>query len=160
MIRLDIGSGGPGEDGRIGVDPYAPGADVVAFGWALPYDDSSVDEIFSSHALEHIEKRKVVPTLTEWARVIKPEGKIIIRVPDLVWCCTHWLQHQDNGWSMDTLFGHQAHEGEFHRTGFTKALMKGYLQEAGLVLVVYEELETHGQKTMSFECTKASSLTT
>lgn len=154
MIRLDIGSGGPGEEGWIGVDPYAPDADVVAFGWALPYEDSSVDELRSIHALEHIEKRQIVPTLAEWRRVIKPDGRIDIRVPDLVWCVTNWLKYQDDGWSMATIFGHQAHEGEFHKTGFTEALMLGYLKEAGLQLVSYEVIQSHGQPTMCFGCTK------
>ncbi len=150
-LRLDIGCGEVPLEGFTGVDLYKA-AQVIAPMWKLPYSDGTVDEIYSSHALEHVGKFQVVPTLKEWARVLKPEGRITIRVPDLEWCCRHWLAHQNTGWDMDVLFGIQTTEGEFHKTGFTRRIMESYLAEAGLHLVRYEDLQTHGQKTMSFEC--------
>ncbi len=160
-IRLDIGSGDQtGESEFLRVDPFVDSSDIKAMMWDLPFADDSVDEIFTSHALEHIGRGQVVETLTEWRRVIKPGGKITIRVPDLVWCCEHWLQvakenpTECDGWDMAVLFGSQTHEGEYHKTGFTYPLMAKYLYQAGLRLDHFEKLWTHSQQTLSFEVSK------
>ena len=154
-LRLDIGFGGVKYAPEyIGVDPYFEGAEVKAFADKLPYKDNSVDEIYCSHVLEHVAKLEVIPTLKEWHRVLKPQGKLILRVPDLVWCCERWLKYQTTGWEMDIIFGNQGREGEFHKTGFNKGIMMNYLKESGFICERYEEIETHSQKTLSFECKK------
>jgi predicted SAM-dependent methyltransferase len=155
LVRLDIGSGqSHGNDGWIGIDPFSPNADLRCFMWDLPHDDNTVDEIYSSHALEHVEKKLVLPTLKEWYRVIKPGGKVTLRVPDLEWCCNWFLAHQTTGWDMDVIFGNQAHKGEFHKTGFTKDILKYYVIQAGFTITKYAEISTHSQKTLSVELTK------
>lgn len=157
-VSLDIGCGTKDEwiEGDwIRVDPYIQNHEVVrAFAWKLPCKDNSVDEIYCSHVLEHLYKAQIVPTLQEWYRVIKPEGRIRILVPDLAWCCQWWLNHQTNGWDLDIIYGGQSREGEAHHTGFNRQIMLDYLKEARLVCKKFEEMETHGQKTLSFECYK------
>jgi len=161
-IRLDIGSGGKASahlgSGWLGVDPFCKDADVNADMWDLPFADDSVDEIFTSHALEHISKAQVAMTLREWQRVLKYGAKLTIRVPDLEWCCRNWLSHQTTGWEMDTIYGHQGHPGEFHKTGFSKDILQQYARQAGLCVVHFERLKTHGQETLSLECTKSKYL--
>lgn len=156
-IRLDIGSGlqtdyDPGD--WIRVDAYAQGADIKAFADKLPYEDNSVDEIWSSHMLEHVGKFEVVPTLKEWFRVLKSEGKLTLRVPDLAWCCQWWLDHQTTGWDMDILFGNQSRDGETHKTGFNREIMVDYLHQARFQVKEFNELDTHSQKTLEFICQK------
>lgn len=140
MIKLDIGSGGKsGDSSFIGVDAYVESADVKAFMWDLPYEDNSVDVIFSSQALEHVSKFDVIPTLKEWNRVLKPGGKLQIIVPDLEWAVRFWLDYIDKpdatGWPMDIIFGNQKHEGEFHKTGFTPKIMWQYFHLSGMWFV-------------------------
>jgi predicted SAM-dependent methyltransferase len=158
FLLLDLGCGTKDEwlkeEGWIHIDAYAPDAQVKAFIWDLPYEDNSVDEIYCSHVLEHFHKAQIIPTLQEWHRVIKPEGRIRILVPDLVWCCQWWLDHQTNGWDLDIIYGGQSREGEAHHTGFNRQIMLDYLKQVGLVCKKFEEMETHGQKTLSFECCK------
>ena len=154
-IRLDVGSGGRSPDPEwLGVDLFAPEADVRAPMDKLPFPDGSVDEIFSSHALEHLGKFDVARVLREWHRVLRPGGKLTVRVPDLKWCCRWWLDHQTTGWDLDVIFGNQTRPGEFHCTGFNRPIMDRYLTEAGFRINKYEELQTHSQKTMSFEAEK------
>ena len=130
-INLDIGSGGPsGDDRFIGVDAFIS-ADVKALMWALPYDNETVSSIYSAQALEHVPKDLVIPTLKEWRRVLKPGGRLQIQVPDLRWAALCWLSYPSTKWTMDILYGHQKHEGEFHKTGFTMEILKGYIEEAG-----------------------------
>ena len=52
------------------------------------------------------------------------------------------------------IFGNQQHGGEFHKTGFTLRIAMQYLLDAGFLIMKYEELKTHAQKTMSFEALK------
>ena len=132
MIRMDVGSGPKPHEGFTGVDLYADAPGIVkAPMHKLPYEDETVDEIYSSHALEHIGKYEVVHNLKEWWRVLKWYGRLTIEVPDLEWVCKNWLKYRDNGWNMDAIFGDQSTPGQYHKTGFTKQLMYAYLAEAG-----------------------------
>lgn len=76
----------------IGVDN---GADEALFGHPIRPDikvktcedlglfaSQSLDFIFSSHLLEHVEWEKVPATLKEWMRVIKVGGHLVLYLPD------------------------------------------------------------------------------
>ena len=45
--------------------------------------DSSIDAVFSSHNIEHLYPHEVPLALTEFKRVLKPDGFIVITCPDL-----------------------------------------------------------------------------
>jgi predicted SAM-dependent methyltransferase len=155
MVRLDMGSGGKRGGEWLGVDPYVDDAEVQAFMWDVPFEANSVDEIFSSHALEHVGRFDVPRVLTEWYRILKPSGTVTLRVPDLEWCVLHWLRHKDSvGWNIDIIFGNQNHDGEFHKTGFTEATLQKYVTDAGFKITKFERLDTHSQMTLSIEATK------
>lgn len=80
-IKIDLGCGPSKKEGYIGIDILEfPEIDFVAdFNNGLPFiPDNSVDEIISSHLLEHIENLEFF--LSEIHRVLKPNGikKIIV----------------------------------------------------------------------------------
>lgn len=156
-VRLDIGSGNQPMKGFTGVDLYAEGEGIVKAPMdALPYEDESVEEIYSSHALEHIGKYEVVPTLREWYRVLKFDGVLTIEVPDLEWCCMNWLKYKSSDWNMDALFGDQSTPGQFHKTGFTQQIMYKYLEQAGFAgrEVTSGRLWSHNQDCLVFVVVK------
>ena len=78
---LDVGFRGYGENPvpifphAIGIDTDYPGYDGIR----LPFDDCSVDSVFSSHMLEHVIDYDVV--IRDWHRVIKVGGFIVCVVP-------------------------------------------------------------------------------
>lgn len=157
MLKLDIGSGGPsGDSSFLGVDAFAEGADVKALMWDLPFDDNTVDVIFSSQALEHVSKFEVIPTLQEWYRVLKPGGKLQVIVPDLEWALQFWLSRKDNpdnvGWPLDIIFGNQEHEGQYHKTGFTPKILWQYLHLSGMWFI--HELEYWQPERPEFDVTQ------
>ncbi len=159
-MRLDIGCGTNPMEGFTGVDRYVVMDGIVnADMWDLPYPDDSIDEIYSSHALEHVEKGMIESTLREWRRVLKPGAAALILVPDLEWCCRNWLEHKTNDWWMDTIFGNQTHAGEFHKTGFTNEIMFKYLGNAGFKEAKYGEKTDHEQNTLWFVVRKDGLLT-
>jgi len=60
-LRLDFGCGQHPKEGFDGVDLYAPDAThkVDLWKFPLPWEDASVDEIHSSHFVEHLPAREV-----------------------------------------------------------------------------------------------------
>jgi len=46
------------------------------------FASNSMDFIFSSHLLEHIEPERVTGALKEWMRIIKPKGYLTLYLPD------------------------------------------------------------------------------
>jgi predicted SAM-dependent methyltransferase len=148
-IKLDIGCGERKRDeDYIGVDAYVESADVKADMWALPYQDGEVDSIWSAHALEHIPAAKVPQTLKEWCRVLRPGGRLIVQVPDFDYVAKYWLTGPDRSWAEALVFGHQAHEGEYHKCAFTKAVLKADLEAAGFEVKRVELRFTHNQETL------------
>lgn len=89
-IRLDLGCGKrkvqaiQGQEPFIGVDCIAfEGVDVVhdlrVTPW--PWKDNSVDEVFSSHFLEHLTGEERIIFFNELYRVMKVGGKALIVTP-------------------------------------------------------------------------------
>lgn len=46
------------------------------------FEDSSVDLLYASHVIEHIDRKKLPNVLEEWLRVLKPGGTLRFGVPD------------------------------------------------------------------------------
>lgn len=77
---LDIGYAGYDDSPVIlptalGIDLDYPGYD----GKILPFEDGQFDYIYSSHCLEHVDNE--IDTITEWFRVIKTHGHLVLVVP-------------------------------------------------------------------------------
>jgi len=51
-------------------------------GFALPFKDNSFDAVYSEGVIEHFSKERSVRMLKEHARVCKPEGIVIVSVPN------------------------------------------------------------------------------
>jgi predicted SAM-dependent methyltransferase len=154
-MKLDIGCGATVREGFTGIDAFVSGPHIInASMWELPCATGSIEGVYSSHALEHLPKLSVVPTLKEWLRVLQPGGWVEIQVPDLEYCVTEWLKHKTNDWWMDIIFGNQEHPGEFHQTGFTPAIMIRYLTEAGFRHIETSSIWSHEQNTLVFKAKK------
>jgi len=81
-IKLDIGCGLNKKDGYIGIDKSPDvGADFLVDIECepLPFSDSSVDEIYCAHLVEHI--HNLIPFMNECYRVLKPGGRMEILAP-------------------------------------------------------------------------------
>ena len=83
-IKLHLGCGPKILDGYINIDLYNIQADLMLNITELSYFESnSVDEIFMNAVFEHLYTFEQIPALTEWFRILKKGGKIIINsTPD------------------------------------------------------------------------------
>lgn len=82
MKKLNLGCGKNIKEGYINIDLYkGDGVDIILNleEARLPFPENSVDEIYISHALEHISNRYNL--ILECHRVLKPRGKLIIYLP-------------------------------------------------------------------------------
>ena|ERR1700752_2133587 len=91
-LRLDLGCGTRKKEGFTGVDRRQfPGVDVVAeLKDKWPWKDSSVEEVFMSHTLEHFTGPQRVHVMNELWRVLRPDGKATIITP-------HWASNRAYG---------------------------------------------------------------
>jgi ubiquinone/menaquinone biosynthesis C-methylase UbiE len=109
-------------------------------------EDSSVDAVYSSHNLEHIYTYEVPVALAEFKRVLKPQGKAIITLPDIQAVAEEVAQgHLENPLyvspagpiaAIDILYGlgTDLARGNYymaHKTAFTAETLKEKLLEAG-----------------------------
>lgn len=81
-IRLDIGCGLKKKEGFIGIDKSPnvnPDIVLDILTEPLPFDDSSVDEIYCAHLVEHL--HDLIPFMNECYRVLKHSGKMTILAP-------------------------------------------------------------------------------
>lgn len=152
-MKLDIGAGHNPREGYVSVDWYET-ATIKAPMWELPVEEERVEAIYSSHSLEHICAAQVLPTLREWHRVLVLGGTLELRVPDLEWCVKHWLDYQDDVWALAKIFGSQEHEGNVHRTGFTREGLRRLLGDAGFHITSEANDWTHAQPTLVFFAVK------
>lgn len=88
LVKLDLGCGTQKQKGFIGVDSIAfDGVDIVANLTAKwPWEDKSVDEVYSSHTLEHLTAVQRVHYVNELYRVLKPGAKATIIIPHWASC--------------------------------------------------------------------------
>jgi len=80
-VTIDVGYRGASPD-AVPVLPHALGVDVDYPGYdgkKLPFPDDSVDTVYSSHMLEHVDDFRT--TIRDWHRVVRPGGFIVCIVP-------------------------------------------------------------------------------
>jgi SAM-dependent methyltransferase len=61
----------------------------------IPERDSSVDVLYSSHMIEHMEQKDVVIFLKEACRILKPGGVIRVAVPNIKYHVDNYLKDDD-----------------------------------------------------------------
>ena len=153
-MKLDIGAGNVRHgEGWTTVDLHTE-ADIKASMDKLPMDANSVEEIWSSHALEHQDDQKILATLKEWERVLKPGGKMTLQVPNLDYIARYWLHGGDRSYAKQIIFGNQQHAGEYHKTGWNPAMLRADLEAAGFRVDKIEIVWDYAQETIRAEAVK------
>ena len=82
---LNLGCGDSYKDNFINVDFFGNNNFDYGMDLRFPYkiESKSIDGIFTEHTLEHLSHQEVDKTLSECYRILKPDAKIRIIVPDL-----------------------------------------------------------------------------
>ncbi len=83
IIKLDLGCADKKQPGHIGMDCRDWGQEIVRdVSRGIPFSNETLDEVYTSHFMEHIERGKEIYfVMSEVYRVLKPGGLFKIRVP-------------------------------------------------------------------------------
>lgn len=135
---------------RLDIDPGCK-PDIVADIIDMPEVDSeSVDAVWSSHNIEHVFAHEVPKVLSEFFRVLRPGGQVLVTTPDLQRAAERIasgrledpLYESDAGpvTPLDMVYGHAGYVAEgfhymAHRTGFTARTLERKLRDAGFAEV-------------------------
>lgn len=158
MLKLNVGCGGKRIDGYIGIDAVErPGADYVAPAHELPFDDGQAEEVMAIHLVEHLLPWEVPIALTEWHRVLKDGGKLVLEMPDLIKCCRNIVEGRGkNGKHPDQLgmwglFGDNRLEDSYmlHRWAWTFETLHPLVAKAGFRMI--KEVQTMWHPVGRFE---------
>lgn len=139
-MQLHIGGHQPDPDWKI--FNIQPGSDVDFVGNAedlSQFESGSIHRIYASHILEHFNYQTELPTvLKEWHRVLKPEGSLMISVPNLPVLCRLYLSEgltpDQRFHIMRMMFGGQVDAYDFHKVGLSWEHLGGLLSAVGFQL--------------------------
>lgn len=135
---------------RLDIDPTVQPDVVGTMTDMRSVTDASVDAVFSSHNIEHLYPHEVPQALSEFRRVLRPEGFAVITCPDLQSICTLVAQDRltDPAYQspagpitpLDVLYGHRPAMARgnlymAHRCGFTAKVLAATLREARFATV-------------------------
>ena len=100
---------------------------------ALPFKNDSFEEILVSHFLEHLTYVEIMPGLLEWKRVLHPDGKFKICVPDFSIIAKNWNMcdmPKKISWWTPAAFGSQRGPGQEHHSPWYQDVLHHYLKVA------------------------------
>lgn len=101
------------------------------------FADRTFAEVYASHVLEHLSYQSALPAaLAEWHRVLAPDGRLMVSVPDLDTLCELYTSRDVLGPEqrfavMRMMFGGQVDPFDFHCVGLNEELLTSYLSGAG-----------------------------
>lgn len=99
------------------------------------FDDGCCEEIYASHVVEHIPQQNALNALKGIHRLLKPNGKLYVSVPDLDILCHLFispLAPPDMKFhAMRMMFGGQTNPHDFHYFGWNQQFLFEFLRQAG-----------------------------
>ena len=98
------------------------------------FKSKSIEEIYASHVLEHVNQKNVLNTLQGVHRVLKKEGKFYISVPDMDILCHAFVNPKGTAQMkfhfMRMIFGGQVDDNDFHYFGWNFIFLRDYLNNS------------------------------
>ncbi len=123
----------------------------------------SADAVAAIHVLEHFYRWEVEPILTEWKRILKPGGVLILELPCMnkignymAWCVQN-NQDMLPFMSLHALYGDEKHQDPAmcHKWGWFVKPLEDVLHRTGFSKVESCTPKYHFPfRDMRFECTK------
>ena len=132
-MKLNIGCGKKYDPNFCNIDLYEDlVADRLMSAFNLEFDDNNCEEIKAIHIIEHLSFFETIYALSEFFRVLEPNGKLILETPDLEKTCQHYLKA--NGEQKKEILGWLygiPHTGLQHKLCFPPFLLIELLENAG-----------------------------
>jgi predicted SAM-dependent methyltransferase len=135
LAKLNLCCGRDRRENYLNVDVVNSDYDFTITDGTLPFKDSMYEEILMHHCLEHFRYPVILRLLKEIQRILRPNGFVDIRVPDLKMAIED-LQlgyNQYNGCApaMQRIYGLSSSEEQVHKWGFNIEHLTSILKELG-----------------------------
>lgn len=171
-MRINFGSGKALLEGFYNVDavrhPKAPRDPELIYEMRfdggkliepMPLPDECADELCSFHVLEHFFRYDADAVISEWKRVLKIGGKLILELPNIEAAARNLLAGMSDQMSMWPLYGDWSHGSPYmmHRHGYTPKTVTALLAFHGFKNIEMMPPRTHrarANRDMRVEATK------
>jgi SAM-dependent methyltransferase len=160
----NLGCGNKKWDGWINVDLHSDIADIKCDLRNLEIASESADAVAAIHVLEHFYEWEVFDVLTEWKRILKPDGKMILELPcmDKVFAYVHNCvvnkQPLQPFMTLLALYGDPKHKqpAMCHKWGWFQEPLRQMLESVGMERIEFCVPKYHFPfRDMRIECYKA-----
>jgi SAM-dependent methyltransferase len=160
----NLGCGNKKWDGWINVDLHSDIADIKCDLRNLEIASDSADAVAAIHVLEHFYEWEVFDVLTEWKRILKPNGKMILELPcmDKVFAYVHNCvvnkQPLQPFMTLLALYGDPKHKqpAMCHKWGWFQEPLRQMLESVGMERIEFCVPKYHFPfRDMRIECYKA-----
>lgn len=158
-MKLDIGAGKTKKKGFVSLDAFNRKADIVAPANNTGMESNSIEEIFSSHMLEHIDRSELKSVLDHWYEILKPNCKVTVLVPNAELYLREWLDAVEKknwehlqGWGTRWIMGWEGLDiGMYHTNLFHPQTLKKAFLESGFKVISCETINTRITNPNHFE---------
>jgi len=152
MILLNIGCGLTKLPGFINIDsdPNVNPDQVIDIVKGLPFKDDSVETIYFSHTIEHINEKLHNQILTEFWRVLVHGGMLFLSYPEFKKCAQNYIDNyrgQREYWKA-TIFGRQLSKDDFHVSLMDTDFLIPTLQTLGFSPIFHKEEPNNPHNTI------------
>lgn len=148
VSRLNIGCGKFPLEGYINIDMREQGPQIynrdIWTAQFLVYEETRMD-----HVLEHFSWRETVPLLKRVRYWMDTGALLRVEVPDMEAILDNWRSNDD--W-LRYLYGSQQHDGEYHKTGFTRATLLTAIHDAGFRDITVAKIVSDFQTRRGMPC--------
>ncbi len=156
LNKLNVGCGNRIYEGMVNADLMNPLADLQMDMTNLsnqqqtetlnmtkiwPFPDERFGEVHMIHCIEHTPYRQHIGILEEAHRVLKPDGRLVVGYPEFEICVENFLKNKSGkrwSWWVQTLYGSQENQGQFHVAPVTRENLSNQLIEVGFGDLKYE----------------------
>lgn len=121
----------------------------------LPFDDRSINEIMAIHLFEHFYPQDALGILSDWYRVLRPMGRLVLEMPDIYKSAKNLIADIESGkqpsdkWAIWPIYGDNPNKSHYddHKAGWTFKTLEPVLKKAGFGMIKECPPEFHGRKT-------------
>lgn len=158
-IKINLGCGPSDMEGYINVDMRdLPNVDIVADVLHLPFVAEEVDEIYTSHLVEHFTSMQMLKEiLPYWYQLLKKGGVFVAILPNIGYMAQEYVKGNIPFDQLAELIsGGQEYEGNYHLSVYDENKIINMLKEVGFsevnVITTHRknglcwEMEIHGVK--------------
>lgn len=139
-MKLHIGGTIAKEEWTILDAENREGVDIVADCTETGLEHGSCEIIYASHVLEHVGHAGALKTLEHWHDLLKPNGKLMVAVPDIDLICKLWHTPPFDTvaarqYLLAIMYGGQTTPHDYHSTGFNGDILSEMMYAAGFSAV-------------------------